>query len=69
MNLENIFYIIIGLYSIIHLLLFIGLVRNKRKPRDSGYVPIVSVVISAKDEEGSIEDCINSPCTIIQKKS
>jgi cellulose synthase/poly-beta-1,6-N-acetylglucosamine synthase-like glycosyltransferase len=40
--------------------MLIGLLRNRKKPASSEYEPYVSVVISAKDEEESIEDCINS---------
>jgi len=57
---ELIFYIIIGLYVLLHFILLIGLIRNKRKTGESAYEPVVSVVISAKDEEDSIEACINS---------
>jgi len=57
---EIIFYIITGLYILLHLLMLIGLIRNKKKPPQSSYEPNVSIVISAKDEEDSIEHCIQS---------
>jgi len=57
---ELIFYIIISLYILLHLLLLIGLIRNKTNPHQSSFEPNVSVVISAKDEEESIEYCIKS---------
>lgn len=57
---EQIFYIIIGLYALMHFLMLIGVLRNKKRPAQNNYEPVVSVVISAKDEEDSIEDCIKS---------
>lgn len=53
-------FILISLYVLIHLSLLAGLFKNKRKAGSSDYEPNVSVVISAKDEEDNIEDCINS---------
>jgi len=58
MNLEIIFYIITGLYALMHFVMLIGVLRNKKRPQQSAYEPNVSVVISAKDEEDCIEDCI-----------
>jgi len=40
--------------------MLIGVIRNKKRPQQSGYEPVVSVVISARDEESCIEDCIKS---------
>jgi cellulose synthase/poly-beta-1,6-N-acetylglucosamine synthase-like glycosyltransferase len=57
---EQIFYIIIGLYALMHFIMLIGVLRNKKIPPQSSYEPVVSVVISAKDEESCIEDCIRS---------
>jgi len=57
---EQIFYIITGLYALMHFIMLIGVLRNKKIPKQSAYEPVVSVVISAKDEESCIEDCIKS---------
>lgn len=53
-------YSIFGVYSFIHLIMLIGILRNWKKPAGSNYEPAVSVIICAKDEEDSIEDCIKS---------
>jgi cellulose synthase/poly-beta-1,6-N-acetylglucosamine synthase-like glycosyltransferase len=37
---------------------------NTKKPTDNGYEPTVSIVICAKDEEDSMEDCIKSLLTL-----
>lgn len=52
--------IVLGLYLIAHLIMLIGLLANSRKAINSSYEPVISIVICAKDEEGSIEDCIKS---------
>ncbi len=52
--------IILGLYLLMHLIMLIGLLVNSRKTKKSSFEPKVSIVICAKDEEGSIEDCIKS---------
>jgi cellulose synthase/poly-beta-1,6-N-acetylglucosamine synthase-like glycosyltransferase len=57
---EIIIFSILGVYILMHLVMFIGLIVNTKKPADSGYEPKVSIVICAKDEEDSIEECIKS---------
>lgn len=57
---ELVVYSILGLYLLMHFIMFIGLVINSKKPADSAYEPTVSIIICAKDEESSIEDCIKS---------
>src|SRR5689334_12825545 len=52
--------IILGIYLFMHLIMLFGLLVNSRKAKKSAYEPVVSIVICAKDEEGSIEDCIKS---------
>src|SRR5690349_17792083 len=52
--------IILGIYLFMHLIMLFGLLVNSRKAKKSAYEPKVSIVICAKDEEGSIEDCIKS---------
>ncbi len=52
--------IILGLYLLMHLIMLFGLLVNSRKAKRSSFEPKVSIVICAKDEEGSIEDCIKS---------
>lgn len=52
---------IFGIYSLVHLIMFFGLLVNSGKPRNKSlFEPLVSIVICAKDEEDSIEDCIKS---------
>ncbi|HEY3251001.1 MAG TPA: glycosyltransferase [Ignavibacteria bacterium] len=57
---EQIFWIITGLYALVHLTMLFGLLKNSRKAPQSNYEPNISIVISAKDEEDSIEECILS---------
>lgn len=58
---DIIVYSIFGVYSLVHLIMFFGLLVNSRKPKgESSYEPAVSIIICAKDEQDSIEDCIKS---------
>lgn len=57
---EIVIYSIIGFYSLMHLAMLIGLLINKKKAPNLTYEPTVSIIICAKDEEHSIEDCIKS---------
>ena len=51
---------ILGVYLLMHFIMLLGLIANSRKAKKSSFEPKVSVIICAKDEESSIEDCINS---------
>ena len=58
---DIIIYSIFGVYSLVHLVMFIGLLLNSGKPKgESTYEPKVSIIICAKDEQESIENCIKS---------
>jgi cellulose synthase/poly-beta-1,6-N-acetylglucosamine synthase-like glycosyltransferase len=57
---ELIVYSILGLYLLMHFIMFIGLLINSKKPQRSAYEPKVSVIICARDEESCIADCIKS---------
>jgi len=59
-RLEQIFSIIICLYVLLHFAMFIGVLRNRKKPQNPFFEPKISIVISAKDEEDCIESCILS---------
>ncbi len=52
--------IILGIYLLMHLIMLVGLLVNSKKARKSIFEPKVSIIICAKDEEDSIEDCIIS---------
>ncbi|MEO8513179.1 MAG: glycosyltransferase [Ignavibacteria bacterium] len=52
--------IILGIYLFMHLIMLFGLLVNSRKAKKSSFEPKVSIVICAKDEESSIEECIKS---------
>lgn len=52
--------IILGVYLLVHFILLIGLLVNSRKASRSSFEPKVSIIICAKDEEASIEECIKS---------
>jgi len=52
--------LILGVYLLMHFIMLIGLLINSRKVRRSEFEPKVSIIICAKDEESSIEDCIKS---------
>ncbi len=51
---------ILGIYVLIHMIMLIGILANKRRKGASAIEPAVSIVICAKDEEDSIESCIKS---------
>lgn len=52
---------IFGVYSLVHLIMFFGLLVNSAKPKsEKVHEPSVSIIICAKDEESCIEDCIKS---------
>lgn len=51
---------ILSFYVLMHLIMLAGIISNKRKKGKSQSEPKVSIVICAKDEEDSIEDCIKS---------
>jgi cellulose synthase/poly-beta-1,6-N-acetylglucosamine synthase-like glycosyltransferase len=53
-------YSILGLYCLMHLIMLAGLIKNTGKAPDAAGEPHVSIIICAKDEEDSIEDCITS---------
>ncbi len=53
-------YSILGLYLLMHFIMLIGLLVNSKKSQGSAYEPTVSIIICAKDEEDSMEDCIKS---------
>lgn len=58
---EIIVYSILGFYLLMHVIMLIGIIANSKRPAAAaGYVPTVSIVICAKDEEDSIEECIKS---------
>jgi cellulose synthase/poly-beta-1,6-N-acetylglucosamine synthase-like glycosyltransferase len=57
---EIIIYSILGFYLLMHLIMFTGIIINSRKREKSTFEPAVSIIICAKDEENSIEDCIKS---------
>jgi cellulose synthase/poly-beta-1,6-N-acetylglucosamine synthase-like glycosyltransferase len=57
---EIIIYSILGIYLLMHLIMFTGIIKNSRKRERSAFEPYVSIIICAKDEEKSIGDCINS---------
>ena len=52
--------IILAVYLLAHLIMLIGLLVNSRKAGKTSFEPIVSIIICAKDEEESIEQCIIS---------
>ncbi|MBI5726810.1 MAG: glycosyltransferase, partial [Ignavibacteriales bacterium] len=52
--------IILGVYLVMHFIMLMGLLVNSRKARKSNFEPKVSIIICAKDEESSIEECIKS---------
>jgi 1,2-diacylglycerol 3-beta-glucosyltransferase len=51
---------ILGIYVLMHLIMLAGIIVNKRRRGTSAIEPFVSIVICAKDEEDSIENCIKS---------
>jgi cellulose synthase/poly-beta-1,6-N-acetylglucosamine synthase-like glycosyltransferase len=57
---DIIIFSILGFYLLMHFIMLIGLLINSKKPQGSTYEPTVSIIICAKDEEDSIEDCIKS---------
>lgn len=57
---EILIYSILGFYLLMHLIMLFGLIKNSGKRRSSGFEPSVTIIICAKDEEDSIEDCIKS---------
>ena len=57
---EIIVNIILGVYLLMHFIMLLGLLVNSRKVRKSEFEPRVSIIICAKDEEASIEECIKS---------
>src|SRR5258706_14073318 len=58
---ETAIIIILGLYFIQHLLLFIGIIVNTKKPAgEPSEYPFVSVIIAARNEENNIAACIES---------
>src|SRR5260221_8691943 len=58
---ETVILIILGLYFIQHLLLFIGIILNLRKPNEQEhFLPLVSVIVAGRNEEKNIAGCIES---------
>lgn len=58
---ESVILIIFVLYFLELLIFFIGIMRNMRTPGElSGELPFVSVIVSAKNEEKNIGQCMES---------
>lgn len=57
---EILIFIILGAYLLTHFIMLAGILNNSKKPVNAAYEPKVSIIICAKDEEESIEDCIIS---------
>ena len=60
---ETALLVIIGLYFLEHLVFFLGMIRNYRTPKaelTADNLPAVSVIVSARNEEKNIGQCIES---------
>jgi cellulose synthase/poly-beta-1,6-N-acetylglucosamine synthase-like glycosyltransferase len=55
-------FIILGIYFIEHAVMLIGIIINSRKPSNNfpGKLPIVSIIVAARNEEDNIGLCIES---------
>jgi len=60
---ETVLLVIIGLYFLEHLVFFLGMIRNYHTPKielTDDKLPAVSVIVSARNEENNIGQCIES---------
>ncbi|MCX7877772.1 MAG: glycosyltransferase [Ignavibacteria bacterium] len=52
--------LLITIYFMTHMILMYGIIINRKKKNSSVYLPDVSLIVCAKDEEKNIEKCILS---------
>ncbi len=61
---EKVLYIIFILFTFEHFVLFFGLMKNIKKPKENDFIdsnpPFISIIVAARNEELVIENCIKS---------